>query len=122
MLCERSDAQRAIAEAETHLRSARAFVFESVTEVWTAVTEGRSVDPESRALLQLACSGGVQSACKAVDILCASAGVNVAYKDSLLGRCHRDIHVVPQHITVSPQWTEAAGRVLFGLASEVPIL
>ncbi len=122
LLCERPDAQRAIAEAETLLRSARAFVFESVTEVWTAVTEGRSVDPESRALLQLACSGGVQSARKAVDTLCASAGVNVVYEDSLLGRCQRDIHVVPQHITVSPQWTEAAGRVLFGLASEVPIL
>ncbi len=122
LLCERPDAQRAIAEAETYLRSARAFVFESVSEVWAAVTEGRHVESESRALLQLACSGGVQSACKAVDGLYAAAGVNAVYNHSLLGRCRRDIHVVPQHITVSPQWTEAAGRVLFGLASEVPIL
>ena len=122
LLCERTDAQRAIAEAETCLRSARAFVFESVSEVWVAVKEGRSVSPESRALLQLACSSGVQSACKAVDGMCAAAGVNVVYSDSLLGRCQRDIHVVPQHLTVSPQWTEAAGRVRLGLSSEVPIL
>ena len=90
--------------------------------MWAAVTSGGKVDSDSRALLQLACSGGVQSACKAVDGLCAAAGVNVVYSDSLLGRCQRDVHVVPQHITVSPQWTEAAGRVLLGLASEVPIL
>ena len=122
LLSERPDAQRAIAEAEAYVRSARAFVMESVSDVWAAVEGGRKVDSDSRALLQLACSGGVQSACKAVDGLCAAAGVNVVYSDSLLGRCQRDVHVVPQHITVSPQWTEAAGRVLLGLASEVPIL
>ena len=122
LLCERGDAQRAIAEAEALQRSARAFVFEAVGEVWETVLAGKRPTNEAKALVQLACTGGVQSDCKAVDILCASAGVNVVYGDSLLGRCQRDIHVVPQHITVSPQWTEAVGRVLLGLASDVPLL
>ena len=32
----------------------------------------------------------------------------------------RDVRVVPQHIMVSPQWTEVAGRVLLGLEGDSP--
>ena len=39
-----------------------------------------------------------------------------------LGRCWRDVQVVRQHIMVSPQWSEAAGRVLLGLESGTPLL
>ncbi len=122
LLCERGDAQRAIADAETHLRSGRAFMFEAVSQMWDLVKAGEPAGPEARALVLLSCINAVQGACRAVDSLYAAAGASAVYADSPLGRCHRDVHVVPQHLTVSPQWTEAAGRMLLGLQSDAPIL
>jgi alkylation response protein AidB-like acyl-CoA dehydrogenase len=122
LLRERSDAQRAIADAEIQLRSGRAFMFEAVSDMWDLVAAGKPVGPEPRALVLLSCINAVQSACRAVDSLYAAAGASAVYADSPLGRCHRDVHIVPQHLTVSPQWIEAAGRMLLGLQSDAPIL
>lgn len=121
-LRERGDAQRAIADAEIHLRSGRAFMFEAVSDMWDLVIEGKPAGPEPRALVLLSCINAVQGACRAVDALYAAAGASAVYADSALGRCHRDVHIVPQHLTVSPQWSEAAGRMLLGLQSGAPIL
>jgi len=122
LLRERGDAQRAIADAETLLRSGRAFMFEAVSQMWDMIAAGEPAGPEPRALVLLSCINAVQNACRAVDGLYAAAGASAVYADSPLGRCYRDIHIVPQHITVSPQWTEAAGRMLLGLQSEAMML
>ena len=122
LLCERGDAQRAIADAETQLRSGRAFMFEAVSHMWDLIAAGEPAGAEPRALVLLSCINAVQGACRAVDGLYAAAGASVVYADSALGRCHRDVHIVPQHITVSQQWTEAAGRMLLGLQSDAAIL
>ncbi|MBV1906020.1 MAG: acyl-CoA dehydrogenase family protein [Pseudomonadales bacterium] len=122
LLRERIDAQRAIAEAEAHLRSGRAFVMEAISDMWELIVQGQSVGAEPRAMVLLSCINAVQAACQAVDGLYACAGTNVVYADSALGRCHRDVHIVPQHITVSPQWKEATGRMLLGLASDTAVL
>ena len=65
--------------------------------------------------LRLAASEAVAAAARAVDLLYAAGGASVNYTNSPLERCFRDIHVVPAHVTVSAQMTEAAGRVLLGL-------
>lgn len=122
LLRERGDAQRAIADAETRLRAGRAFMFEAVSQMWDLVAAGETPGPEPRALVLLSCINAVQAACRAVDGLSAAAGASSVYADSPLGRCCRDVHIVPQHITVSPQWTEAAGRTLLGLQSDAPVL
>lgn len=122
LLRERGDAQRAIADAETLLRSGRAFMFEAVSQMWDLVEAREAAGAEPRALVLLSCINAVQNACRAVDGLYAAAGASAVYADSPLGRCFRDVHIVPQHITVSPQWTEAAGRMLLGLQSDAMVL
>ena len=118
LLRERPSVQRDVAEAEVALRSARAWLFEAVDELWHCSLDGRDVTAEQRALMQLACSNAARASVRAVEIVHSAAGVTANFTSSPLERCFRDVHVVPQHITVSPQWIEAGGRVLLGLDSE----
>jgi alkylation response protein AidB-like acyl-CoA dehydrogenase len=115
LLRDRPRAQLAVAEAEAVLRSARAFVLEACQDQWETVVAGGRCDRHQRALVRLSCSHAVQEACRAVQIVHAAAGTSPNPAGSVLGRCFRDVHVVPQHIMVAPQFIEGAGRVLLGL-------
>lgn len=117
-LAERPHAQRCVAEAETALRSARAFVFEAVGEVCDVTVAGERATRKQRALVQIACSNAVAAATRAVELVCSAAGTTANYTASPLERALRDVRVVPQHIMVSPQLADAAARVLVGLDSE----
>jgi alkylation response protein AidB-like acyl-CoA dehydrogenase len=119
-LRERHHAQTSFAEAEGLLRSARAFVFEAVGEVWDATVAGETPSPKQRALVQLACSRAVAASARAVQTVHAAAGVTPNFVASPLERCFRDVHVVGQHIMVSPALCDAAGRTLLGLESGTP--
>ena len=116
-LRERRFAQESIAEAETVLRSARAFVFEAVDELWQETCGGRTPSAKQRALVQLACSKAVAASARAVEIVHAAAGTSANTLSSPLERRMRDAHVVGQHIIVSPALIEPASRVLLGLPS-----
>ena len=117
LLREREMVQRAIADAEATLRSARAWVLQCITEMWADVEAGKTIGMEQRALLQLASTHAVAASERAVEIVYKAAGVTANYQSSLLERCMRDIHVVPAHIMVSPVWYEPTGRVLLGMES-----
>ena len=116
-LRERHLAQDAIADAETRLRSTRAFVFEAVDEVWHEVLAERAPSAKQRALVQLACCQAVSACARAVEIVHAAAGTSVNFLSNPLERRMRDVHVVGQHIIVSPALIEPAARVLLGMES-----
>lgn len=116
-LQERSDVQLAVAEAETRLRSARAFVLDAVGQAWDTTAAGREVTSEQRALVHLACSNAASQSIRAVDLVCEVAGTAAIFESGPLERCQRDVRVVPHHITVSPQWNASAGKVLLGMPS-----
>ena len=116
-LAERHHAQTSVAEAETRLRSARAFVFEAVDEVWQETLAGRPASRRQRALVQLACSQAVSACARAVELVHAAAGSSANFVSNPLERRMRDVHVVGQHIMVSPALIEPASRVLLGLES-----
>jgi alkylation response protein AidB-like acyl-CoA dehydrogenase len=116
-LRERTDAQLAIAEAELRLGQARAYVMEVSNELWSCVAEGHKPDLEQRARVHLACAGAVSDAVSVVSGLYTAAGASANFRSNPLEKHMRDVRVVPQHIMVSSQFTQAAGRVLLGLDS-----
>jgi alkylation response protein AidB-like acyl-CoA dehydrogenase len=116
-LRERPDAHRAVAEAELTLGSARSYALEVVREIWDQVEAGEVPDRKLRARLQLACSGACNASVQAVEKVYAAAGASANFVSNPLERCMRDVLVVRQHIMVSPQWLDGAGRVLLGLES-----
>jgi len=118
LLRERPQAQMALAEAEARLRSARAFVFDAVGEMWETALAGDRVSRESQAMVRLACSHCCAEAVRAVEIVYAQAGITASFPSSPLERAIRDVRVVPQHVMVAPAAIQAAGRVLLGLDPE----
>ena len=120
LLRDKVSVQLAVAEAEAQLRQARAFVFESGEEVWDATDRGEPVTAEQRALVHLACTNACTASIRAVEIVTTAAGTTANFTSCPLERCMRDVRVIPQHIMVSPQWTEVAGRVLLGLEGASP--
>jgi alkylation response protein AidB-like acyl-CoA dehydrogenase len=115
LLRDRPRAQLAVAEAEAAVRSAKAFVLDACAEQWETVAAGGRSDRRERALVRLACSHACQEAARAVSVLCVAAGTSPNPVESVLGRCARDVVVVPQQIMVAPHFIEDAGRVLLGL-------
>ncbi len=115
LLRERPQAQMAMAEAEARLGAARAYVFETVSDMWTTTCAGRPVTLRDQARVRLACSHCCAEAVHAVDLIAAQAGITASFPSSPLERAVRDVRVVPQHVMVAPGAIVAAGRVLLGL-------
>ena len=112
--------QLAVAEAGTLLRSARAFVFDAVGDIWDTVQAGDEVDRRQRAAVHLACSNAAGASVRTVELVHAAAGSAANFTAHPLDRCLRNVRVVPQHIMVSAQWMQSAAGVLLGLDSELP--
>jgi hypothetical protein len=67
--------------------------------------------------VQLACCQAVSACARAVEIVHAAAGTAANFLSNPLERRMRDVHVVGQHIIVSPALLEPAARVLLGMES-----
>lgn len=115
ILAEREVAHEKVGLAEGLLRSARAFLYETIRDTWRLLAGGEEVPEELTAINRLAASTAVDAAVKAVDIAFTLGGSTSIYTDRRLERCFRDVHVVQQHAVVSSNATIAAGRYFLGL-------
>jgi indole-3-acetate monooxygenase len=114
-LRENHGTQTRVSQAESLVRSARLFLFDSLDRLWTIVTATGAAPMEARAHVSLAASHAASSAVQAVDLMYTAAGANALYASCPLERALRDVHAITQHIGVHPRVIESAGRVLLGL-------
>jgi indole-3-acetate monooxygenase len=123
-LAERTTVQADVARAEALYPSGRSFLYESVIQSWEAVQAGRELSVREIAVLRLARTHAVQAAVQAVDLMYTNAGGGAIYTRNPLERCFRDIHAVPQHVSMNPANYEVSGRVLLGLDPDraVPVV
>jgi indole-3-acetate monooxygenase len=122
MLCDNHGAQVRVSQAESLVRSARLFLFDSLDQLWSTVSATGEAPIEERAHVRLAASHAVASAVQAVDLLYVGAGATSLYTSCPLERAFRDVHAITQHIGVHPRVMETTGRVLFGLEPDTPLL
>jgi alkylation response protein AidB-like acyl-CoA dehydrogenase len=120
-LAERPRAQRAVADAEAALGGASGFVTDAVGDLWATVIAGDEPTVRQQALVRLACSDAVERCARAVTGLYESAGTAMSDAAHPLARCFRDVHVIGQHLMVSPHVIDDAGRVLLGLEPLSPV-
>ena len=88
---------------------------DTVGDLWDTVQRGDRPGVRQKTLVRLACSSAVVESAAAVTGLYEAAGTAMSDANHPLARCFRDIHVVGQHLTVSPHAIDDAGRVLLGL-------
>jgi indole-3-acetate monooxygenase len=122
ILRENHGAQIRLSEAESLVRAARLYLFDSLERLWRIVLETGTAPIEARAHARMAASHAVFSAAKAVDLMYSAAGATALYASSPLERAFRDVHAITQHIGVHPRVMETTGRVLFGLEPDTPLL
>ena len=114
MLRDQSIVQCAVGHAEANLRSARAFLFEAVREIWAAATAG-AVSLDHRAAMRLAATHSIRLAAQIVDTAYNAAGATAIYEDHPLQRHFQDVHVITQHLQGRLSHYELVGRHWLGL-------
>jgi len=116
LLRDRPQVQVQVARSESTLSAARAFLFESLENVWKSRIAGEAPSAELTMCLRLACIHAGESALQVVETMYKAGGGSSAYSSSPLDRCMRDVHVATQHIGVSPNHYDQIGRELLGIA------
>jgi alkylation response protein AidB-like acyl-CoA dehydrogenase len=103
-----------VGRAEALLRSARAYLFETVRGVTSAHQAGAPVEDDDRAAMRLAATYAAHCAVETVDIVFDAAGGSSVYALSRLERCFRNAHMITHHMLVSPMNIEMVGQYLLG--------
>lgn len=114
-LRERAVVQADIGRAEALLRSARAFLFETVAAAWQSALAGAATTFEQRLMMRLAATHMAITAAQVVDLMYNAGGATSIYTRSPLERCFRDVHVATQHAQVMAVNFETAGQVFLGM-------
>jgi indole-3-acetate monooxygenase len=118
LLRERATAQGKLAQAEATLRSARAFLYDTLGETWEQTLAGEPPSLGQRADLLLAVAHATSSAAKVVELAYNVAGTSGIYTRNPLERHFRDIQVLKQHGFASENRYETVSQVYFGLPPE----
>lgn len=106
--------QMTMAKTEAILRSARAYLFEAISDAYETTVRGDEVSMAQRANVVMATMHAATTARSVVDTVFAMSGGTAIYDQSIMQRCARDIQAGTQHVILAfGQW-RAAGRALFG--------
>jgi alkylation response protein AidB-like acyl-CoA dehydrogenase len=121
VLADKPVAQVDLARAEAALGSARAFLYETVDELWQTVSAGNAFDPKQAARNRIAAIHAVETAATVARTANTLAGGSSIYSSSSLQRHARDAEAVTHHFTVAPHTWEDGGRVLLGREPVAPV-
>ena len=110
--------QLKVGQAEATLRAGRAYLMNSIDELWAdAVTDG-PIALERRVAIRLSTTHAIRLAAQVVDSLYEAAGVTAVFKSHVMQRYFQDIHVITQHVQASSSHYEVVGRHWMGLSIE----
>lgn len=111
-----------LGRAEAKLAAARAYAFEVVGAMWDQALAGEPLSHEDWSSVRVVLTYVTEIAAEAVDFAYRSGGGSALYASSPLQRYFRDIHAATQHVAVSEDAYEFAGRVRLGTAELNPLL
>jgi alkylation response protein AidB-like acyl-CoA dehydrogenase len=107
--------QAQMGQAEATLRAARAYLIETIRDLWKTARETGGTTSSQQALLRLAGAHATARASQVVDVAWGAAGTSAIFIGSPFERRFRDIHTLTQNITVSPAHYGGAGQMFLGI-------
>jgi len=119
LLRDQARVQGEIAFAEATFRSTRAYLRQTVSEVWQAVSTTGKLTLSQRVDLRLATTYAIQRCAEVVDAVYHHAGGTAVYSDQPFERRFRDVHAVTQQVQARPDHYEPAGQFLMGLQPDM---
>jgi alkylation response protein AidB-like acyl-CoA dehydrogenase len=97
------------------LTSARAYLFEVMSDLWSTLVSGREPTPAQVARFTTTHAHVVGACVDVVQLVFKAAGGTAVYQKGPLDRCLRDTLTMNQHIVGTLRTYEMAGRLLLGL-------
>ncbi|HEV2301851.1 MAG TPA: acyl-CoA dehydrogenase family protein, partial [Stellaceae bacterium] len=113
-LADNAVVQAGVARAEARLGSARAYLVETVGEIYGRAGAEAPIPIAERARVRLAGVNAIASAIAVADYAYKAAGVDAIFPQSPFERRFRDIHTLSQQIQSRDAHFEAIGQVLLG--------
>jgi alkylation response protein AidB-like acyl-CoA dehydrogenase len=111
--------QSGLAQAEVSLRSARAFVLQSIADIWKHLGAGASITVEQRIVVRMAATHAIHKAREAVDFTYNAAGATAIFDNHPLERRFRDIHTVTQQLQGRASHFETVGAWMMGAEADL---
>jgi alkylation response protein AidB-like acyl-CoA dehydrogenase len=111
--------QSNLAQAEVALRAARAFVLQTVAEIWNDLAAGATISIAQRVTLRMASTHAIQRAREAVDFAYYVAGATAIFENHPLERRFRDMHTVTQQLQGRLSHFETVGAWMMGADTDL---
>jgi len=111
--------QSGLAQAEVNLRAARAFLLQSMANIWNDLVAGNSITVAQRVTIRMAATHAIHKAREAVDFAYNAAGATAIFEGHPLERRFRDIHTVTQQLQGRLSHFETVGAWMLGADADL---
>ncbi|MEH2569723.1 acyl-CoA dehydrogenase family protein [Bradyrhizobium sp. AZCC 2289] len=111
--------QSGLAQAEVNLRAARAFLLQSIADIWKDLVAGTSITVEQRVVIRMAATHAIHKGREAVDFAYNAAGATAIFEGHPLERRFRDIHTVTQQLQGRLSHFETVGAWMLGVEADL---
>jgi alkylation response protein AidB-like acyl-CoA dehydrogenase len=118
-LADSAVVQSHVAQIEAKLGAARAYLIETLQDIWATADGIPAIDLSARARVRLACTHAIHTATEVADFAYKEAGTSAIFLDTMFERRFRDIHTASQQIQARGAHFEAVGRIMLGIVPEV---
>jgi len=111
--------QAGLAQAEVNLRAARAYLLQSMAEIWKHLCAGSMITVEQRMTIRMASTHAIHRGREAVDFTYNAAGATAIFETHPLERRFRDIHTVTQQLQGRASHFETVGAWMLGVETDL---
>jgi alkylation response protein AidB-like acyl-CoA dehydrogenase len=111
--------QSGLAQAEANLRSARAYLLQSMAEIWKHLCAGNMITVDQRMTVRMASTHAIHKGREAVDFAYNAAGATAIFDNHPLERRFRDIHTVTQQLQGRSSHFETVGAWMLGAEADL---
>jgi indole-3-acetate monooxygenase len=111
--------QSGLAQAEANLRAARAYLLQTMAEIWKHLCAGSIITVEQRMTVRMASTHAIHRAREAVDFAYNAAGATAIFDNHPLERRFRDIHTVTQQLQGRLSHFETVGAWMLGADADL---
>jgi indole-3-acetate monooxygenase len=111
--------QLGLAQADIRVRSARAWLLQSLAGIWKSLQAGADLSVEDRITIRGASTHAIHSAREAVDYAYNAAGATAIFHNHPLERRFRDIHTVTQQLQGRLNHFETVGAWMMGADTDL---
>lgn len=110
--------QSKIGLAEGLFGGAKAYLYETVGEVWESVQRNGKISMDERLQLRLAGTHAIRQSAQVVDIVYNLTGSNAIFESTVIQRKFQDIHVITQQVQGRESHYQTVGAHLLGESPE----